>query len=137
MSLVTVNWRPTPKQMRIFGLSLIIGFGLIGWVGLYKFASDTPSFVMWAFAAVSGPIALLNLKIALPIYWVFTGVGFILGSIISRILLALTFYLVATPMGLLGRLIGRDRLSLKRTDAATYWLDVPPISGDAPYERQS
>lgn len=137
MSLVTVNWRPTPKQMRIFGLSLVGGFGVFGLLAMLHAKADTLAYIFWAFGAVAGTLALLNIKVALPIYWVFTGIGFVLGNIISRLLLGITFYLVATPMGLIGRLVGRDQLALKRREASSYWLDVPPLTGDAPYERQS
>ncbi len=45
-----------------------------------------------------------------------------LGWINSRILLALLFYLVMTPMGLIQRLVGRDSLRRRGPGSASYWL---------------
>ena len=76
MSLVTVNWRPTPKQMRIFGLSLVGGFGLFGLLAMFHAKADTLAYVFWAFGAVAGSLALLNLKVALPIaLWLLAAVS--------------------------------------------------------------
>ena len=48
--------------------------------------------------------------------------GWWLNRILSCILLSLIFFLIATPLGLLLRLFGKDLLQLKRPqDTATYW----------------
>jgi hypothetical protein len=45
-----------------------------------------------------------------------------LGWVNSRILLALLFYLVMTPMGLIQRLAGRDALRRRGQGASSYWI---------------
>lgn len=44
------------------------------------------------------------------------------GKIAARLLMAVLFYAVVTPIGLVMRLTGRDSLSLRRRpDAPSYW----------------
>ena len=48
--------------------------------------------------------------------------GFWLSQAVARVVLALIFMLLITPLGLILRVCGKDLLRLKRTkEAATYW----------------
>ena len=75
-------------------------------------------------------------RAALPIYIVWMGVAFVMGSIISRVLISLFYYLMITPMGLVMRLSGRDKLKIKKQDCQTYWVDSKPLPENYSYERQ-
>ncbi len=48
--------------------------------------------------------------------------GFALSQVIARVVLALVFVLLITPLALLFRLIGKDSLRLKRQKAGSYWV---------------
>lgn len=137
MSFLTVNWRPTSRQLRLFGLSVIVILGGVGALLLLHHKLPTAAYVCWTIAAVVGLLGLTGTRAALPGYWAFTAVGFILGNILSRLLLVLVYVLVVTSMGLIMKLIGRDRLRIKRREVRTHWLDVPAITGKDPYQRQS
>jgi len=137
MSMVHIDWRPTRKQLRLFGVSILVGFGLIGAWLMFHDHLDTAAYVCWGIAAVIGGLGLSGTKVALPFYWVWMGIAFVMGTVISHVLLGIVFFLLVTPMGLVMRLIGRDRLRLKHRHVESHWRDVPPITGDAPYERQS
>jgi hypothetical protein len=59
-----------------------------------------------------------------------------LGWINSRILLALIFYLVITPMGLVQRLVGRDALRRRGSGSASYWIPrTEPKQSKEQFER--
>jgi hypothetical protein len=45
----------------------------------------------------------------------------VLGFFVSRFLLAVIFYLVVTPIGLIMRLSGKDLLDMKLKDRDSYW----------------
>lgn len=137
MAFVTINWQPDAKQLRLFGLSMIVGFGAIGSWMMFHNHEATPAYVCWGIAAVAGLLGLTGLKIALPLYWAWMSIAFILGNIISHVLLGVAYFIVVTGMALIMKLIGRDRLHFKRRQVDTYWQDVPAITGEAPYERQS
>jgi hypothetical protein len=51
------------------------------------------------------------------------GDGFVLGHIMSTLLLLVFFFLAVTPLGLLARWTGKDFLSVKlNRQAGSYWL---------------
>lgn len=49
-------------------------------------------------------------------------ISHLLGALNTRIILALVFFLIITPLALSMRLFGRDALELKRKQAKSYWL---------------
>lgn len=49
--------------------------------------------------------------------------GFMLGKIISPIVLGLLFFLVISPVALFCKMFGRDELRLKGSTANSYWVD--------------
>lgn len=111
---------PRTKDLRQFGL--LIG-GVFAVIGLWPFAVRSESPRLWAMI-LGGLLILLggvlpqSLK---QIHSVWMKVGHVLGSINTRILLGIVYYLLITPMGLVRRLMGKDSLHRTfRQDAATY-----------------
>jgi flagellar biosynthesis protein FlhB len=49
--------------------------------------------------------------------------GALLGAISSPIVLSILFFMLITPIALLGRIFGRDSLKLKSKKMNTYWID--------------
>ena len=142
MSFVSINWKPDAKELRKFGWAMLIGFGLIG-LALMAWPWDWPfprapraAVVCWVFGAVAGLLGLTGTRAALPIYCVWMGVAFVMGNIVSRVVIAGIYFLVITPMGLAMRLTGRNKLQLKRRDVPTYWIERERKDGDRDYERQ-
>lgn len=68
-------------------------------------------------AALASPAALRPVKRA----WLFA--GFLMGLAVNPIVLAVLFYLVITPCGLLLRLCGADPLQLRRHHRASFWRE--------------
>ena len=51
----------------------------------------------------------------------------IMGAIMTRVILTITFFLIVTPIGFIMRLAGKDSLGLrKNADASTFWIPVEP-----------
>jgi polyferredoxin len=49
-------------------------------------------------------------------------IGHWIGRVMGAVILAIFFFAILTPMGLLLRLLGKDLLQIKRPDSAsTYW----------------
>ena len=49
--------------------------------------------------------------------------GYLLGAIIAPIVMALIFFGVVTPTGILMKIVGKDLLNLKKKkDQKTYWI---------------
>ena len=136
MSMVKINWRPDASELRKFGVAMIAGFGIIGSVFLWR-GHTGAAIGCYGFGATAGLLGLTGAKIALPVYWAWMSVAFVLGNIMSRVLLALVYYGVFTPTGLIRRAIGRDPLRLKRPDKDSYWVDMEQAGSDPKsYEKQ-
>ena len=142
MSLVKLNWKPSPKELRQFGAIFGIGFLLIGlakyfWIWNRLFERDEKlGTILILTGVVVGAIGLTGTKLALPFYWFWIGIAFVLGNIMSRIVITLIYYGVITPMGLVARLSGRDKLQLKKRAVQSYWQDISLSSDPEKYERQ-
>jgi hypothetical protein len=57
--------------------------------------------------------------------------GHFLGKIVSPIVLGLIFFVLITPVALLGRIAGRDPLRIKPRAISSYWINREP-AGPAP-----
>jgi Saxitoxin biosynthesis operon protein SxtJ len=64
-------------------------------------------------------------------------VAFPIGWTVSRLVLAVIFYGVFTPLGLLFRIVRRDPLTVRRSEgAATYWSGKAAADDPRAYFRQ-
>lgn len=133
MSLIEVNWNPNPKELRKFGFISLVASALISlllfllkglgfqWlaiicgIGLIIFVSSIISF------KATRIIDLGLILVTLPI-----------GFVVSFALLAIFYFLLLTPLGLLFRLMGRDVLGRKfDSTVESYWvIRRPPDSLD-------
>jgi len=137
MSMVHIDWNPDTKALRKFGLVVLVGCGVIGLVFQFWFVRELAAKVIYVVGAVIGLTGLSGTKLGLPGYWIWMGFALVLGNIMSRVLLAIIYYGLFTPMGLGMRLFGRDSLRLKKCPAETYWVEMePPAKVAAKYERQ-
>ena len=135
MSMVDIDWRPSPRELRKFGVVVMIGFGVVGAILLFASQSLFAAQVAWAAGGVLGLPALTGTVIGLPGYWLWMGIAFVMGNVVSRLLLTLIYYGLVTPIGLLRRLLGHDPLQMRRRRDDSYWHDIEKGSGDTGYER--
>src|SRR5262245_43362661 len=106
---------------RSFGLVFAAAFALLaGYFGLRG--------ISWWPALLAGAAAFLILALARPALlawpnWLWTKLGLLLGAIIAPIVMAVVYFAVFTPMGLLAQFFGKDFLRLRRNpEVFTYWL---------------
>ena len=67
-------------------------------------------------------LGLLNSKLLNPLNVVWVKFGELLGRLIAPIVMALIYFIIITPIGLFMRLIGKDLLNIKFSQANTYWI---------------
>jgi hypothetical protein len=135
MALVEINWKPDRRELRKFGIAMIIGFGVLAAAAQWWWHRPTLAVVFAIVGAVAGLLGLTGTRAALLVYLPWMAIAFVLGNIMSRVLVAVFFYLVITPMGLLMRVFAKDALQRKNT-RPSYWDDLPPPADRARYERQ-
>ena len=69
-------------------------------------------------------LGLINSKILTPLNKLWIKFGILLGRIISPIVMALIFFVVVTPIGLIMRLLRKDLLKLKyNKNIKSYWIE--------------
>ena len=110
---------------RTFGLAFS-GFFLI--VGLLPLMHGNP-FRYWALAAAGALLVptILAPAVLAPFNRLWMKLGELLHRIVSPVALAMLFFCVVTPIGLLLRLLGKDVLRLRFDRAAsTYWITRTP-----------
>jgi len=136
--LIEVQWHPTPKQLRVFGvgglLASIIAALVLHFV--WGAAALWITIVLAAGAAVC-LCSLISPAAARILYLGLTLVATPIGFVVSFILLAAFYFLLLTPVALVFRLIGRDVL-YRRFDAAatSYWVPHKPSEDMERYFHQ-
>ena len=63
------------------------------------------------------PVLITNMifpMIYKPLAIIWLGLSHLLGTVVSKILLTIIFFLIVTPVGVLRRLLGKDSLKLKQ-----------------------
>ena len=68
-------------------------------------------------------LGILNSKVLTPLNKIWFKFGIFLGKIISPLVMAIIFFLVVTPIGLLMRFFGKDVLNLKFNNDKSYWVE--------------
>jgi len=110
------------KEWRKFGIGLgIILCGIAG-IQLLKGHPVYPYFLSaGAIAALAGIAAPILIK---PVFILFSYLGVVLGWFSTRVILALVFFLLLTPISLVMKLAGKKFLTMGADRSlATYWID--------------
>ena len=68
-------------------------------------------------------LGLINSKILTPVNKIWFKLGIFLGNIISPIIMAIVFFLIVTPIGLIMRVLRKDLLNLKFNTKKSYWIE--------------
>tara|TARA_Y100001970_G_C13944888_1_gene705107 strand:- start:329 stop:706 length:378 start_codon:yes stop_codon:yes gene_type:complete len=66
-------------------------------------------------------LGLLNSKLLSPLNSIWVKLGELLGRIIAPIVMAIIYFTILTPIGLLMRIIGKDLLNIKFSKNKSYW----------------
>ena len=129
--------KPSKVELRWFGLVILTFFGLLAGVAYFRFDATN---VATTLLGVGGSITLLYYAVEplrLPIFLGWMKAVFPLGWTISRVGLALVYYLLITPLGLVMRLVGRDPMQRRfDRDATSYWEPHRTDGGPSQYFRQ-
>ena len=88
-------------------------------------------------AVLAGSIGLAKPRWLAPIFTSWIVLTFPLAWLVSTLVLAIIFYGLLTPLGLLFRLVGRDVLERTlRSDQDSYWREKPAAENPERYLRQ-
>jgi hypothetical protein len=124
-----------PGSDRNFGLVMAGAFLVLGGVKLWH--GHASGLIFLALSALFAAFALFWPARLAPLNWLWFRFGILLHKIVSPIVMAVMFFLVVTPIGLLMRACGR--LPLQRFDSAasSYWLTrTEPTAPQGSMRRQ-
>jgi hypothetical protein len=96
----------TPEQAKDTGMAMVLICLLLGYFG--KFPKFLPVSMVLLIITMSWPKAFK------PLAGLWFGLSHLLGSVVSRVVLSILFFVIVTPIGLLRRWYGADSLQLKK-----------------------
>ena len=123
-------------DLRKFGVIVGAGFIFLGVLFLLRHRSSYPSFL--GAGAVLTALGVIWPRALKYVYIAWMALAFVLGFVMSNVILTLFFFLFVTPIGLLARLFQKDFLARKWDKrAASYWIQYGgKVKGANTYERQ-
>jgi hypothetical protein len=138
MALVSLNLKPSQKQLKDFGL---IGFIMCAVIGLLLLGLDKiPAIGFVTFCLVGVALYVLSrISVVLikPVYLGMIVLTYPIGWFVSHVMMALFYYGIITPVALLFRLLNRDPLCRRyEPDADTYWIQCKQKRSAKDYFRQ-
>lgn len=119
-----IKWKPGAEDLRKFGRTVFAGFLIISVIIfsiniiLFKYQVFKSAYIPLTLLMLGGVVYLISYcikQLALPVYYIWFLAGATMGIVISNLLLALFFYFVFTPIGLVLRyLTERDPLNIRQ-----------------------
>src|SRR5438309_4580317 len=138
MNWSDLPWQPTARTLRQFAALWLVFFGALAvWHGFVH--GRTAVAVTGAVLALTvGPLGLAWPALVRPVFVGWLVLAFPIGWVVSRVVLAVLFYGLFTPLALAFRLAGRDALRLRRAPdgTASYWTRRPAPADVRRYFRQ-
>ena len=128
--------KETKKDLRKFGITVGGVLILIAALLFYFDKFSAPYFgVIGAILFLTGIVIPQVLK---PLNKIWMGLAIVLGFFMSRLILAILFYLILTPIAFIAKLVGKKFMFLKYDKSVkTYWEKRTHIQKNPlDYERQ-
>ena len=109
------------KELRKFALTMFFALGILGAVLVWR--KRDIGFVLWGIGSAALLMAWVQPRLLGPVHKYWMKLALVLGLISSHVILALLYYLVFTPIGLVMRVFGKNPLSLHFDEKAkSYWI---------------
>lgn len=144
--MLDINFNPTKKDLRNFGFLALVAFGLVGGLvywkrGLFGFdfgnATETVSYVLWGLGLLSGFFSIAMPAANRALFVTLSLITYPIGFVVSHVVMAIIFFVIITPVGLLFRVLGRDPLHRKLDRSAeSYWAPHVARNDKASYFKQ-
>lgn len=129
----------TRRDIRKFSITialvLVVITAFLFWKDKENFLLSISSLLAIIFFLVT--FAFLAPQLIKPIYLLWMSLAILLGWVMTRLILSLLFYLVLTPVGLLGRVVRKQFLNLTLDkNKNSYWCRYTSKVVKESYEKQ-
>jgi large-conductance mechanosensitive channel len=113
--------KPHKKELRKFTITICAALSIIGGIILWQ-KGDT-GFIFLAVGLLFLFSGLIKPELLGPIYKVWMAFSLMLGFVMNHLILALMYYIVITPIGILMRVLRKDPLQTRLDrNTKSYWL---------------
>lgn len=137
MALAEINWKPSPRELRIFSVALGCLLALIAFVSFRASASVPLAVTLSAIGTLIVLVGLIAPAMIKPLYLGWMILLYPIRWIVSCLLIAVVYYLLITPIGLILRLLGHDLVGRRFDSRATsYWKTERRVRQEQDYFRQ-
>jgi hypothetical protein len=137
MAVIEIRKDPTERELMWFGVLLAVFAGLLGVVIYFKFHAPDVAFGVWGAGVLITIVYSLTRPLRRPLYVGWMYAAFPIGWVVSHIVMAVAYYVVVTPIGLLHRAVKPDPLGRRfRPELPTYWVEHRPDALPPRYFRQ-
>jgi hypothetical protein len=113
------------KELRKFAITLCSALAVLGAVLIWR--KGPAGFVLWGICSAALLLAWLRPLALRPVHKYWMKLALLLGLLSSHVILALLYYLLVTPLGLVMRGLGKNPLTLRPEEqAGSYWMKRDP-----------
>ena len=135
--MIRIEHDPSRRQLFVFGLLWLVFFGILGGMSWWRTGSFGTAGTFWAIGAAIPAAGLVWPGVLRIVYLLASYATFPIGFVVSYVILAVVYYLVLTPIGIVLRLAGKDPIQ-RRFDrgAKTYWTTRESDNASERYFRQ-
>ena len=117
--------RKLPNQVgsdRNFGI--VFAFVFLAFFIFSAFKKDSPKYNFLIFSFIFTLVATFFPRWLFPLNYMWTKIGLILQSIVSPFILALLYFFIFTPIGLILKFFKKDvlNISFRKVEVSTYWI---------------
>lgn len=136
MSLIKINRQPSVRDLRVFALLSVVFATVLASTAQIKGWSQL-AVTITGLGLLTGMAAILRPKSLKPVYLTTVYLTLPIGYVVSHLILAVIYYLLITPMGLIMRLARYDPLKRKfEPTAKSYWITRSDNRSPTTYFRQ-
>jgi len=137
MRLIQIDHDPSSRQLNVFGVIWLVFFSIVGGIVLKNGGSVQLATVLWCLATVVPVLGWIVPGFMRFIYIGMAYAAFPIGFVVSYLIMAVVYYLVLTPIGLVMRLFGYDPMDRHfNASADTYWCPREQDNSLNTYFRQ-
>jgi hypothetical protein len=135
--MIPIEHHPSAKQLTVFGFLWFVFFSILAVQSQLKTGINMRTAAFWIIAVLVPILRLVYPEATRKIYLLAAYATYPIGLFVSLIILAVLYYLVLTPIGLVLRMTGNDPMQRgwDRT-AKTYWVPSEQAHEDQKYFRQ-
>lgn len=131
-----VQWRPDSRELRRFAIAMLVGFFALGLIATWRNSNVSRGALVFWSVGLGLAVAALIPGVGRAAYLLIYVPTSLVGYVISKIILALMFFLVFVPLAIILRSLGKDILRLRPRQNRAIWTRTKQREDPDRYYRQ-